>query len=81
MPKARNPTRKDPNIKFKCKICHTWKSGKYFYKSHKTLNCVTCLRNLRIKQGGICRRDITINPTKGNFMKMFKYVINQLYRM
>lgn len=78
MCKVRNPNKKDPQKKFKCKICKTWKRGNYFYKSHKTSNCVTCLRNLRKTQGGNLRCDITINPTKGIFMKMFKYVINQL---
>ena len=78
MGRTRNLHRKDPQKKFKCKICKTWKRGNHFYKSHKTFNCVTCLRNLRKTQGGYLRCDITINPTKGNFMKMFKYVISRL---
>ena len=78
MGRTRNPHRKDPNKSFRCKICNKWHSGKQFYKSHKTLNCVTCLRKKRKTQGGYLRCDITINPTKGNFMKMFKYVIKRL---
>ena len=82
MGRTRNPHRKDPNKSFRCKICNKRQSGKQFYKSHKTLNCVTCLRKKRKTQGGYLRCDITINPTKGNFMKMFKYVIKrQFYDM
>ena len=54
----------------------------YCYKSHYHYKCVTCLRELRKTQGGYLRCDITIKPTKGNFMKMFNYVIKrQFYDM
>lgn len=78
MPRTSNPNRKTPYKNFKCKICNIYQSGKQFYKSHTTLNCVTCLRKKRRTQGGHLREDITINPTKGNFMYMFKYVIKRI---
>ena len=78
MGRTRNPHRKDPNKSFRCKICNKWHSGKQFYKSHKTLNCVTCLRKKRKTQRGNLSCDVTDNPTRGNFMYMFKYVIKRL---
>lgn len=78
MPKSKHPNRKDPHQQIKCNICKKYKRGTHFYKSHKTNDCVTCLSKKRKTQGGYLRCDITINPTKGNFIKMFKYVINQL---
>jgi len=82
MPKSRNPHRRNPQEKFKCEICNKWKRGTRFYKSHSHYKCDVCLRELRITQGGIIKCDITINPTKGMFMYMFKYVIKrQFYDM
>ena len=78
MPKVRNLHRKDPQKKFKCKICKKWKRGTRFYKSHTTLECVTCLSEKRKTQGGNNRCDVTDNPTRGSFMYMFKYVIKRL---
>jgi len=79
MPKLRNPHRKDPNKSFRCKICKEWQSGKQFYITHTTLNCVTCLSKKRKEQGGYLRCDITkTSTTKGNFMRMFKYVVKRL---
>ena len=60
MPRVRNPHRKDPWKSYKCKICNKWQSGKQFYITHKTLNCVTCLRKKR-------RQEIIIK----NFLKKF----------
>lgn len=78
MPRVRNPNRKNPNKTFRCKMCSKRQSGKQFYKSHKTLNCVTCLSKIRKTQGGRVNCDITVKPTKGIFMHMFRYVINRL---
>ena len=78
MPKVPKPNRKDPQKKFKCEICKKWKRGNNFYKSHYRYKCVTCLRELRKTQRGVCKCDITIDPTKGNYMKIFKYVISRL---
>ena len=78
MPKVRNLHRKDPQKKFKCKICKKWKRGTRFYKSHTTLHCVTCLSEKRKTQGGNNRCDVTDNPTRGSFMYMFKYVLSRL---
>ena len=78
MARHRNHNRKNPNKTFRCKICNKKQSGKQFYKSHKTINCVTCLRKKRRKQGGNHLSDITINSTKGDFMYKFKCVILQL---
>ena len=78
MPKVRKPNRKDPQKKFKCEICSKWKRGTRFYKSHSHYKCDVCLRKLRKTQGGNIRCDITVNPTKGTFMYMFKYVISRL---
>ena len=60
MPRVRNPNRKNPNKTFRCKMCSKRQSGKQFYKSHKTLNCVTCLHKRR-------RQEIIIK----NFLKKF----------
>lgn len=78
MPKVRNPNRKDPNKMLRCKICKEWRSGRQFYKSHTTLNCVTCLSEKRKKQRGNQTCDVEVKPTRGNFMYIFNYVIKRL---
>tara|TARA_B100001059_G_scaffold104616_1_gene104419 strand:- start:3644 stop:4099 length:456 start_codon:yes stop_codon:yes gene_type:complete len=78
MPKARKPNRKDPSKILRCKICKEWRRGNHFYKSHKTHNCVTCLSEKRKKQRGNQTGDVQDNPTRGNFMYIFNYVIKRL---
>ena len=75
MGRTRNLHRKDPQKKFKCEICKKWKRGTRFYKSHSHYKCDVCLRELRKTQRGNLSCDVTDNPTRGNFMYMFKYRI------
>lgn len=77
MPRARNPSRRDHQKKFRCILCKLRKSGCHFYIKVKQDLCVQCYNNRRKKYRGYKLSDIR-ECTFNNYKNTFKYVIQRL---
>ena len=77
MPRARNPSRRDPKKTFRCIQCKLRKSGSHFYIKVKRDLCVVCHNHQRKTRGGRNRSDIR-ECTFNNYKNRFKYVVQRL---
>ena len=77
MPKARNPSRRDPQKMIKCIRCERWKRGSHFYIKVKKNLCVVCHKEQRKQYRGYNRLDIR-ECTFSRYKNRFKYVVQRL---